>query len=327
LLFLETRLSFLSKEENFMSTPPSIGAPPNPTGQGKVDPGTGMNITPANANSKILKVLTGKFGLELKTTPLSERSVATTSASSQTAQGSNTSASDQAEASGESGQTGETQEFSNLVKELNEGKYKPGLLSRFFIKLKAAFQGKDYKTELATQSFKKIKNKTEFLKAAFAFINSSENANNRNENLQTLLLLCTRYCSSLSKSEVDIDNVSSIKKTIEDIQNILNKNISDSDIPGGAYDELQAAAEAALGKLNGNQKVWNELSDFACDLYDNGPNLADLDIKEETELPLKFNEEEKQKAKDDFQALVNELNEIASKLLNSDEECNPILFE
>jgi hypothetical protein len=327
LLFLEIRLSFLSKKEDFMSTPSPIGTLPNPIEQIPVQrTGTGKSITFAPTDPIISKALTKKFGLK----SLSERSATTAIESSQTARTEVAGASGQveasvespqtaqsssvAEATGESSQPGETQEFKKLVNELNDGKYKPGFLSRFFIKLKAAFQGKHYKIELATQNFKKIENKKEFLKAAFAFINSPGNEDNRDDNVQTLLLLCTRYYSSLSESEVNTDNAFGIKKTIEDIQSILNENISDKkSIPRDAYDKFQRAAKAALKKLNGNQEGCYEHEvepeDHEPLLSVDDPNLVDLDIVSKSPIPLGF---EKEKAKNGFRTLVNELSSMDS---------------
>jgi hypothetical protein len=76
----------------------------------------------------------------LKSTPLGERSATITSENLQASQDSNTFVNGQLKATGKSDQTGETQEFKELVKELNEGKYEPSLLSRFFTWLTAVFQ-------------------------------------------------------------------------------------------------------------------------------------------------------------------------------------------
>jgi hypothetical protein len=73
-------------------------------------------------------------------------------------------------------------------------------------------------------------------------------------------------------------------------------------------------AEDDLSEVDGNEDDSdrvdgdNDLSETGESRIDeNDPNLADLDIVEETKLSRELN---KGKAKDDFQALVNEFNEI-----------------
>jgi hypothetical protein len=146
---------------------------------------------------------------------------------------------------------------------------------------------------LPYKASKKENNKKEFLEAAFAFIKTSENRVNRNENVQTLLLLCAGYCSSFSKGEGNASTIEVIRNTIgknnDDVygsgdacltesENSLPEKVQD------AYDEFWGKSEEALKILN-----------------------PDFNIVDESELSSGFNKKE---AMDNFQALVNELNRI-----------------
>ncbi|MDR2777037.1 MAG: hypothetical protein LBB17_03290 [Puniceicoccales bacterium] len=80
-------------------------------------------------------------------------------------------------------------EFTNLINELNEGKYQVNCFKKFWIWLTNLVNGNS-NVEVDKEAFKKINNKEAFVKAALEHIVLPENADNVAENVKLLLKFC-----------------------------------------------------------------------------------------------------------------------------------------
>ncbi|MDR1457446.1 MAG: hypothetical protein LBI47_01170 [Puniceicoccales bacterium] len=170
------------------------------------DPGQPINNTQgsqpksriASVNPTITQALNKSFGLKTQGS-LNVRTAETLDTPSDST--SESSGSSEMRESGEpvdDKQNPET-EFTNLINELNAGKYKVSYFTRFFTWLKKFFcKGYDRNTDLAKRAFNEIQNKSDFLKAAFDFIALPGNEASIEENTKNLL----KFCPSTSTNEI-----------------------------------------------------------------------------------------------------------------------------
>jgi hypothetical protein len=86
-------------------------------------------------------------------------------------------------------------ELTDLIAELNVGKYKVGGFRKFFIWLKTLFYG-NYDVAVAKLAFSKITNKSAFLNVAFNYIALPRNESTFKENITFLINLQTDLPSS-----------------------------------------------------------------------------------------------------------------------------------
>ncbi|MDR2628401.1 MAG: hypothetical protein LBC30_00125 [Puniceicoccales bacterium] len=85
-------------------------------------------------------------------------------------------------------------ELTDLITELDAGKYKVGYFRKFFIRLKTLFSG-DYDITIAKLAFSKITNKSIFLRIAFDYISLSTNKATSKKNMEFLAKLQTNLPS------------------------------------------------------------------------------------------------------------------------------------
>jgi hypothetical protein len=143
-------------------------------------------------NLLVSKTLTGTFGLKLKETPLTERTVGVRKSEIENIAEKTRISKTFTDKAGIIARRIIPRKLSNeSTKELIAGTYKPSSLRKFLVKLQTALQGKSCREELIVQGFKKMEQKREFSKIVFRFIrSSSENESHCRENAKNLLRPC-----------------------------------------------------------------------------------------------------------------------------------------
>ncbi|MDR2776481.1 MAG: hypothetical protein LBB17_00325, partial [Puniceicoccales bacterium] len=152
-----------------MSEPPqasSIDSPP-PNSPPSVGPGVGHHRISATSANTISIALKQDFGLKINPTPLEEHDVEVSD-----------------EPAPEQGR------FNDLVRELNEGRYRSGVFVKLFTWLKEIFTHYDRKADLVQRSFNGVQNQEALMVAAFNSVASQENRENIKENMGNLLRFC-----------------------------------------------------------------------------------------------------------------------------------------